>query len=189
MDPLSGAEIEAAAAIITGSEYATPTLKFVMVQLAEPAKTATLTFEGALDVPRCAFVTMYDGGAKLVSEAIDPWPAGYYGAQDHYDNSALICRPLTFMRAAPSEHGYARPVEGLIVTFDLDKMEVTDVEDFGVVPLPPTAGNYDPRFMFDEHNRPAFFRNLVHLMVGPIFLVNEVVKARRIPADAPGTHP
>ena len=40
-----------------------------------------------------------------------------------------------------------------------------------------------------EHNRPAFFRNLVHLMVGPIFLVNEVVKARRIPADAPGTHP
>ena len=51
---------------------------------------------------------------------IDPWPAGYYGAQDHYDNSPLICRPLTFMRAAPSEHGYARPVEGLIVTFDLD---------------------------------------------------------------------
>ena len=40
-----------------------------------------------------------------------------------------------------------------------------------------------------EHNRPAFFRNLVHLMVGPIFLVNEVVKARRIPADARGTHP
>ena len=73
---------------------------------------------------------------------IDPWPAGYYGAQDHYDNSALICRPLTFMRAAPSEHGYARPVEGLIVTFDLDEMEVIDIEDHGVVPLPPTAGNY-----------------------------------------------
>lgn len=31
---------------------------------------------------------------------IDPWPAGYYGQQDHYDNSPLICRPLTFMRAA-----------------------------------------------------------------------------------------
>jgi primary-amine oxidase len=87
---------------------------------------------------------------------IDPWPAGYYGAGDHYDNSPLVCRPLTFMRAAPSEHGYARPVEGLIVTFDLDKMEVLDIEDHGVVPLPPTAGNYDPRFMFDENNRPAF---------------------------------
>ncbi len=87
---------------------------------------------------------------------IDPWPAGYYGAQDHYDNSALVCRPLTFMRAAPSEHGYARPVEGLIVTFDLDAMEVIDIEDHGVVALPPTAGNYSEQFMFDPNNRPAF---------------------------------
>src|SRR6478735_6440722 len=69
LDPLSGAEIEAAAAIITGSEYATPALKFVMIQLAEPAKTAALTCEGALDVPGCAFGTVYDAGAKLVSGA------------------------------------------------------------------------------------------------------------------------
>ena len=163
-------------------------------------------------MPRRAFVTMYDGAAKLIYEAvvdlgarvidswkpvpgrfpsylvehmtgveevvrddprwqeamrkrgvtdfdlamIDPWPAGYYGAQDHYDNSPLVCRPLTFMRAAPSEHGYARPVEGLIVTFDLDAMKVIDIEDHGVVPLPPTAGNYAEKFMFDENNRPAF---------------------------------
>ncbi|MCP9276275.1 primary-amine oxidase [Mycolicibacterium arenosum] len=212
LDPLDGAEIEAAAAIVMASEYATPTLKFVMIQLAEPAKNTGLTFEGGIDVPRCAFVSMYDAAAKMIYEAvvdlgarvidswtpipgrfpsylvehmtgveekvredprwqqamlkrgvtdfslamIDPWPAGYYGAQDHYDNSALICRPLTFMRAAPSEHGYARPVEGLIVTFDLDRMEVLDIEDHGVVPLPPTAGNYSQEFMFDANNRPAF---------------------------------
>ncbi|MCW2732992.1 MAG: hypothetical protein JWR13_3808 [Mycobacterium sp.] len=211
LDPLSGGEIQAAAAIVMASEYASPTLKFVMIQLAEPAKTAELTFSGA-DVPRCAFATMYDAAAKLVYEAvvdlgasmieswksipgrfpsylvehmtgveekvredprwqeamrkrgitdfslamIDPWPAGYYGQGDHYDNSPLICRPLTFMRAAPSEHGYARPVEGLIVTFDLDNMAIIDIEDHGVVPMPPTAGNYDQRFMFDPNNRPAF---------------------------------
>jgi uncharacterized membrane protein YGL010W len=39
-----------------------------------------------------------------------------------------------------------------------------------------------------ERNRPAFFRNLVHLMVGPLFLVNEVVKARRIAEEPRGTH-
>src|SRR6202171_2441698 len=173
LDPLTGAEIEAAASIIMESEYSTGTLKFVMVQLAEPDKTPDLTFEGAADLPRRAFVTMYDAAVKMIYEAvvdvgarvidswvsvpgrfpsylvehmtgveevvradprwqeamrkrgvsdfglamIDPWPAGYYGPQDHYDSSALICRPLTFMRAAPSEHGYARPVEGLIVTF------------------------------------------------------------------------
>src|SRR6478735_518305 len=59
LDPLSGAEIEAAAAVITGSDYATPTLKFVMISLAEPAKNADLTFAGA-QVARQAFATMYD---------------------------------------------------------------------------------------------------------------------------------
>jgi len=31
-----------------------------------------------------------------------------------------------------------------------------------------------------ERNSPAFFKNVVHLMVGPLFLVNEVVRARRL---------
>lgn len=31
-----------------------------------------------------------------------------------------------------------------------------------------------------EKNRPAFFKNLQHLLVGPLFLVNEVLKVRRI---------
>ena len=34
LDPLTGAEIESASAIIMESEYATPTTKFVMIQLA-----------------------------------------------------------------------------------------------------------------------------------------------------------
>jgi len=29
-----------------------------------------------------------------------------------------------------------------------------------------------------EKNKPAFFRNLVHLMVGPLFLVNELLRIR-----------
>ncbi|MFA7512962.1 MAG: tyramine oxidase, partial [Mycolicibacterium vanbaalenii] len=235
LDPLSGAEIESAAAVVTASEYATPTLKFVMIQLAEPAKTASLTFVGEQDVPRRAFLTMYDAAAKLIYEAvvdlgarvieswtpvpgrfpsylvehmtgveekvredprwqeamrkrgvtdfslamIDPWPAGYYGAQDHYDNSPLICRPLTFVRAAPSENGYARPVEGLIVTFDLDTMTVLDVEDHGAVRLPAKGGNYSEQFMFSPDNRPAFsgFRDDVKTIEitqpdGPSFTVD-----------------
>lgn len=31
-----------------------------------------------------------------------------------------------------------------------------------------------------EKNRPAFLKNLAHLMVGPLFLVNELVRVRRI---------
>jgi uncharacterized membrane protein YGL010W len=36
-----------------------------------------------------------------------------------------------------------------------------------------------------EKNSPAFFRNVVHLMVGPLFLVNELLRVRR-PLAAPG---
>lgn len=35
-----------------------------------------------------------------------------------------------------------------------------------------------------EKNRPAFFKNLVHLLVGPAFLMNEIVKARPVAAAA-----
>ncbi|MCW2798972.1 MAG: hypothetical protein JWQ70_444 [Aeromicrobium sp.] len=212
LDPLTGDEIEACAAIVAASEFTTDSLRFVMISLEEPPKPADLDFDLLPEPPRKAFAVAYDGGVKMIYEGIvnlaegeietwtpvpgrfpsylaehmetvevvvredprwqaamtkrgisdfdlamiDPWPAGYYGAQDHYDNSPLICRPLTFMRTAPSEHGYARPVEGVIVTFDMDSMKVIDVEDHGVVPLPPTAGNYAPEFMFDENNRPAF---------------------------------
>lgn len=31
-----------------------------------------------------------------------------------------------------------------------------------------------------EKNRPAFFKNLQHLLVGPLFLVNEVLKLRQV---------
>jgi uncharacterized membrane protein YGL010W len=31
-----------------------------------------------------------------------------------------------------------------------------------------------------EKNRPAFFKNLQHLLVGPMFLVNELLRVRRV---------
>ncbi|TVZ04576.1 primary-amine oxidase [Trebonia kvetii] len=213
LDPLSGSEVERAAAIIKASGHATETLRFVVISLEEPPKPATLAFDPLAVPARKAFAVSYDPARKLICEAvvnldtaeveswtpvpgrfpaflsdtltevgeivrkdprwregmrkrgvtdlelcmIDPWPAGYVGPQEHYDNSPTVCRPLTFVRSAPGEHGYARPVEGLIVTFDLDGMRVIDVEDHGVVPLPPQAGNYSAKYdMFSPDNRPAF---------------------------------
>ena len=34
-----------------------------------------------------------------------------------------------------------------------------------------------------EKNSPAFFRNLVHLLVGPAYLLNEALRIRRVPAS------
>src|SRR5947209_10095175 len=73
---------------------------------------------------------------------IDPWSLGYNGPEDAADQGRMV-RPLTFVRrGGPEDNGYSAPVEGLVVRFDLDRMAVVDIEDHGVVPLPPRRGNY-----------------------------------------------
>lgn len=86
---------------------------------------------------------------------IDPWASSWTGPED--DPSARrIARPLTWLRAAPGEHGYARPVEGLVVLVDLDAGQVVDVADHGVVPFPPQPGNYEQPWITEPGNVPAF---------------------------------
>ncbi len=87
---------------------------------------------------------------------LDPWSLGYNGPEDAADRGRLV-RPLTFVRqGSPDDNGYARPVEGLVVRFDLDRMEVVDIEDHGVVPLPPRSGNYTTEGITDPNNSPHF---------------------------------
>ena len=88
---------------------------------------------------------------------VDPWASGYTGPEDH-PSKRRICRPLTWVRSEVGEHGYARPIEGVICIVDLDEMKVVDVEDHGVVPLPPLAGNYDLDRMGADGNVPRFER-------------------------------
>ena len=85
----------------------------------------------------------------------DAWSAGYYSEADGAEKGRF-CRPLTWIRPGPGEHVYARPIENLIVKFDLDKMEVVDVEDHGVVPIPTRTANYRADQISDPNNVPYF---------------------------------
>ncbi len=73
---------------------------------------------------------------------IDPWPAGVFG----YDceDGRRISRCISFLRADATDNGYARPIEGLIVHFDMANNEVLEVIDHGVTPLPPNRASYYP---------------------------------------------
>ena len=86
---------------------------------------------------------------------VDPWAAGYTGPEDAPDRRRII-RPLTWVRSEPGEHGYARPIEGLVVVVDLDAMEVVEVADHGVVEVPSQPGNYDAARVGDPLNVPHF---------------------------------
>jgi primary-amine oxidase len=73
---------------------------------------------------------------------IDAWSAGHYGNEPPEDRGKRLCRALCWVRSAPSDNGYARPLEGLVVVIDLNRKEVLRVEDFGAIPLPPQPGNW-----------------------------------------------
>jgi len=71
---------------------------------------------------------------------IDPWPAGAFG----YDceEGRRIARCLSYLRADETDNGYARPIDGLIVHFDMGRNEVIEVIDHGVIPVPPNRASY-----------------------------------------------
>lgn len=73
---------------------------------------------------------------------VDPWSAGMYGNESPDDQGKRLSRALCWVRSEANDNGYARPLEGVVVIVDLARMEVVRVEDYGVVPLPPTAGNW-----------------------------------------------
>ena len=83
---------------------------------------------------------------------VDPWSAGYYGPAD--DPRRRWIRALTWILTSVEDNGYARPVEGLVALVDMDAMQVVEIEDHGVIPLPPRAGNYSPAALRDPNNVP-----------------------------------
>ena len=80
------------------------------------------------------------GITDLDTIQIDPWPAGSFG----FDAEAgrRIARCISFVRTDPLDNGYARPIEGLIVHFDLGRNEVIEVIDHGPIALPAEHARY-----------------------------------------------
>jgi primary-amine oxidase len=73
---------------------------------------------------------------------VDAWSAGHYGNEPAEDRGKRLTRALCWVRSEPTDNGYARPIEGLVVVIDLNRREVLRVEDFGAIPLPPKSGNW-----------------------------------------------
>ncbi len=78
---------------------------------------------------------------------VDPWTAGAYGDEEGAGTEGRrLARAMTWVRTAPNDNGYARPLEGVAVYVDLAKNEVVKLVDYGVVPLPSEPGNWAREF-------------------------------------------
>ena len=73
---------------------------------------------------------------------VEPWSAGMYGTELPEDRGLRRMRALCFVRSEPKDNGYARPIDSMVIVFDLYKMEVIRIEEYEIVPLPPESGNW-----------------------------------------------
>src|SRR5262249_18238886 len=73
---------------------------------------------------------------------VEPWSAGNYGTEPAEEKGRRLMRALCFVRSEPKDNGFARPIDSLVVIVDLNQMKEVRIEDYGVTPLPPEAGNW-----------------------------------------------
>ena len=71
---------------------------------------------------------------------LDPWPAGTFGIP--HEEGRRITRVIAFLRDNPTDNGYGRPIEGVVVIVDMGRGEVLEVQDHGVTPIPVDPGSY-----------------------------------------------
>jgi primary-amine oxidase len=75
---------------------------------------------------------------------IDPWSAGNYG--DEFEQTRRIIRGLVWLNEKPGDNQYARPIDGLMVIFDLAACEVLRIDDERVLPVPSEGNEWSSNF-------------------------------------------
>ena len=73
---------------------------------------------------------------------VEPWSAGMYGTELPEDKGIRRMRALCFVRSEPTDNGYARPIDSMVIVVDLYKMEVVRIEEYPIVSLPPEPSNW-----------------------------------------------
>ena len=84
------------------------------------------------------------GITDLSLVVVDPWAIGNFGFAD--EMGIRLSRCLCYLRATPAGNFYARPIDGLVPVVDLNKMQVLQIEDLGVAPVPPEPSEYAGQF-------------------------------------------
>jgi primary-amine oxidase len=82
------------------------------------------------------------GVTDLDSLQIDPWPAGNFGVPE--EQGRRLVRAVSYLHHGDSDNPYAHPVEGVVATVDVTTMEVIELVDGGVIPIPQECSNYWP---------------------------------------------
>ena len=84
------------------------------------------------------------GISDMAKVCIDPWSAGNFDIAG--EEGRHICHVFAWLRLFENDNFYAHPIEGLNAVIDLKTSEILRVDDYGVIPVPMTAVNYEAQF-------------------------------------------
>lgn len=101
---------------------------------------------------------------------IDPWSSGMFGKE--YEKDRHLSYTFMWVRSKEYDNLYAHPVDGLNAVVDIKTMQVIEVEDYGVVPIPKPDINYDRLFLEKEKIRKDLKPINVHQPEGVSFTLN-----------------
>lgn len=82
---------------------------------------------------------------------IDPWAPGVLDPSE--SPKIRWVRALSYLRGA-SHNGYARPIEGVVATLDMNKRKVERVIDLGLHPIPPESADLDEKAIGRQREPP-----------------------------------
>jgi primary-amine oxidase len=97
---------------------------------------------------------------------VDTWSVGNY---DGKPSSRRLARGLSWIRAHPLDNGYAHPIDGLFALVDLNTLEVVEIEDNGIRPVPSNPGNYRIETVHVQRTTPKPL--IISQPEGPTFMV------------------
>jgi primary-amine oxidase len=121
-------------------------------------KASRAEWQGARDAvradPRWQQALRRRGVTDVTHVHVEAWPPAFQEEREAARGTRLA-KALAWVGTSEADNPYARPVENVIATIDLDTLTVLDVEDAGLVPLPPKAGNYAPELASDPGNVPV----------------------------------
>ncbi|MGB7240158.1 MAG: primary-amine oxidase [Rhodococcus sp. (in: high G+C Gram-positive bacteria)] len=80
-------------------------------------------------------------GVDVAQVRVAPLSAGVFDYPD--EEGRRILRGLAFLQQHRGDHPWAHPIDGLVAFVDVTSREVTEVHDFGPVPIPKESGNFD----------------------------------------------
>lgn len=123
----------------------------------QPALTYPEVFaaqQAALADPAVQEVLARHGVTDLSSAVLFPWTNANWGPEDGAEQGRFL-RLQVAISQGPEDNYYARPVEGVIITVELDRMTVK-VEDHETVPIPVRSGNYTATGITSPENVPSF---------------------------------